>query len=951
MNWNRTKFLVLRYVLLVILTTTLFLGSFVIMQNSEIVDNVRLPEKSSAISYIPHDPILIDDDSDFISQGWPGYGNETHPYLIEGLEIMSNDYCISISGTTAHFAIVNCNLTFAGAFIGNMGIYLDSLENALVTNCIFYRFRSAIYCGYIQNSEFRNNTIEWALGPGLAISDSENITMVNNTASIHILRCSDCCIYQHYGGVRIESCLSCNVTNSDFEYGSISFSGDLVEHFLHNISDNTILGFPVVYMRDVSDQIVNPIGIGQLVFANCTNIQIMDSVAPIVHNNLAWIQLYFTNFSSITNNVIPECNYALIMWYSHNIQIEGNVIEYAHQTGLHIVDSTNCTITNNEFHNCMGALHSWGSNFNISYNIVDSCEAGLHAGPNCTMIGNVIWNCTYGIQLDDGWNIARDNIITTPIASPFSRGIDTNGPYDQLENNTISGFLVSIQLRGENCTLIDNTLVGKGLSLTGDTLWHWMHTMSGNTLDGQPLHYIQNQNGGVVDASGVSQLIVVNCTGLEIKNGVQDEQMSIAYCDHILLENNSVSDAVVGYLFENLTNSHIAQNAAINNQWGGFILRNFENCTVENNNATLHDSDGVGFVLQYGTNLTFSSNVATYNQLGIELHGVTNFTLESNIFSHSDIYGTYVYDCTNGTVTGNEITFNDHTGIYVQLSSGIILHGNEIGFNTVGNAKETYISNQWDDGINTGNAWSDYSGSGTYLIPGDTGSVDRYPRVLNDAPVIDPLGDIEYEDGSPTPLLNWTIHNLNPDSYLVFIDDSVFVSGLANESFIVVEIGELELGVHNITLYVNNTAGAYSVDTVFITVVDTTAPTITGLGDDVSWISDTSPNVLAWNAYDLNPSSYNILINGSEYLAGLWNETGETISANMDHLSVGHHNVTLVVVDVSGNYASYTVIATVTLGTTPTTITEFPIPMVLVIALGGVIVVIVILVMMRSGKR
>ncbi|MCG3217292.1 MAG: hypothetical protein KAS63_11225, partial [Candidatus Heimdallarchaeota archaeon] len=57
-------------------------------------------EKSSILSYIPHDPILIDSDDDFITYGFPGNGTEINPYIIENYNIITTtENGISISFT------------------------------------------------------------------------------------------------------------------------------------------------------------------------------------------------------------------------------------------------------------------------------------------------------------------------------------------------------------------------------------------------------------------------------------------------------------------------------------------------------------------------------------------------------------------------------------------------------------------------------------------------------------------------------------------------------------------------------------------------------------------------------------------------------------------------------------------------------------------------------------
>ncbi|TET07025.1 MAG: hypothetical protein E3J86_14210 [Candidatus Thorarchaeota archaeon] len=62
-------------------------------------------------SRTPHAPILITSNEDFVTQAWPGFGNDTHPYVIEGLEITSEGSCIEIQNVSVHYEIINCSLS------------------------------------------------------------------------------------------------------------------------------------------------------------------------------------------------------------------------------------------------------------------------------------------------------------------------------------------------------------------------------------------------------------------------------------------------------------------------------------------------------------------------------------------------------------------------------------------------------------------------------------------------------------------------------------------------------------------------------------------------------------------------------------------------------------------------------------------------------------------------
>lgn len=82
--------------------------------NLESIDVDLELDDIALFAYIPHDPIYIDEDSDF--SAWPGVGTPSNPKIIENLYIDSNGTatpCIYITGITVRFVIRNCYLTGA----------------------------------------------------------------------------------------------------------------------------------------------------------------------------------------------------------------------------------------------------------------------------------------------------------------------------------------------------------------------------------------------------------------------------------------------------------------------------------------------------------------------------------------------------------------------------------------------------------------------------------------------------------------------------------------------------------------------------------------------------------------------------------------------------------------------------------------------------------------------
>ncbi|MHA1480427.1 MAG: right-handed parallel beta-helix repeat-containing protein, partial [Candidatus Thorarchaeota archaeon] len=133
---------------------------------NQIVNENALQESSTSMkgfkeaAYTPHAPIVISSDADFVSQGWPGDGGESAPYLIDGLNITSNDICISISDTNAFFKISNCYFAPNDPNAGK-GIYFDRAPNGTIVDCEFENFQYGVDAddvvdGNITSNSFRN---------------------------------------------------------------------------------------------------------------------------------------------------------------------------------------------------------------------------------------------------------------------------------------------------------------------------------------------------------------------------------------------------------------------------------------------------------------------------------------------------------------------------------------------------------------------------------------------------------------------------------------------------------------------------------------------------------------------------------------------------------------------------------------------------------------------------
>ena len=127
---------------------------------------------------------------------------------------------------------------------------------------------------------------------------------------------------------------------------------------------------------------------------------------------------------------------------------------------------------------------------------------------------------------------------------------------------------------------------------------------------------------------------------------------------------------------------------------------------------------------------TVSNNHITSSEVGLNSHFSSYTYLDNNAIIDNLMGLNTENSCMNWTITNCSVLNNTETGIKLTATTeNFIIFRNQIGWNGM-NARDDGFLNKWDDGDSYGNAWSDYSGSGLYIIPGSSGSVDNSPSIL-----------------------------------------------------------------------------------------------------------------------------------------------------------------------------------------------------------------------------
>jgi len=94
----------------------------------------------------------------------------------------------------------------------------------------------------------------------------------------------------------------------------------------------------------------------------------------------------------------------------------------------------------------------------------------------------------------------------------------------------------------------------------------------------------------------------------------------------------------------------------------------------------------------------------------------------------------YLDSTSNGHIESCQVGSAYYGVILGPATSGNMVYNNSFDSNGI-NAWDDGLGNSWDDGVGIGNRWSDYAGSGVYLIGGIAGSVDRYPSKYTGPPL------------------------------------------------------------------------------------------------------------------------------------------------------------------------------------------------------------------------
>jgi hypothetical protein len=391
-------------------------------------------------SQVTHGAIAINSDSGFTSANGVtgGSGTAPDPFIISGwsIEYQYDPAQISISNTRAFFVVRN--VTTYGP--GN-GITLNNVTNARLENLAADGGSIPGSSGIgllvadsdhvsITGAEVASGGTpnEGGGGPGIVIQSSSNILITNSSmpgnldSDLSVSSSVNVTISGNYiGGSQTAYGMVLSGTNITVSGNSFHGSGLVLDSSVKVTSDNTVNGKPLYYYHDCNGVSLNNVPVGQLIVANCSNVQLsnlsisgtsigitMSGVHYATMNNVNSTSNYVMNldlrgssnvtiehsdFSYVPLNSFsgPGSLIAVGIYNSNNTIIDGSNFQSA-QKALQLSSDVNVTVSGNTFAGDNGML------------CLSSSSSILIFHNNFLISPDYTWFCLSDTQPDHTWD-------------------------------------------------------------------------------------------------------------------------------------------------------------------------------------------------------------------------------------------------------------------------------------------------------------------------------------------------------------------------------------------------------------------------------------------------------------------------------------------------------------------------------------------------------------------
>ncbi|MHA1905358.1 MAG: right-handed parallel beta-helix repeat-containing protein, partial [Candidatus Thorarchaeota archaeon] len=438
----------------------------------------------------------------------------------------------------------------------------------------------------------------------------------------------------------------------------------------------------------------------------------------------------------IRDNIISECTHGLWISSSDDADIWRNTIS----------DIAN-----------IGALSMFSDDSIFHENSISDCERGIQMSwtQNNTFEDNILERCGFFMQALSGSVIYYNHTFS---------------------NNTVNGLPVYYAIN-EFGGSIDGTSYGEFLlvNCTG--------------------HQI---TGGSFETSVTVQMFMSNLIEVHDVTSINNYLAFLIYYTHnVTMSGITVTDAIIGAYSVSYSNFLSVDDFTIHSDQGyAYALNDAHYGTLTNGdievpattivatsctNVTILDTTfrngeltGI-FAQTLSDGWTIRGCIFSNYLTGLSILSSNEWHIEDNYFEHfsaraitalsmddcefigNEVYHSavesfYVSSGSNWLIRNNTFLWNDDIGLYLLNSPGAQVYYNILGLSGNVNGWDN-VAQFWDDGVDTGNAWDDYVGPGTYSINAAT---DRYPsQFLPTEPIIDNPLDVYYAEFSTGNEVTW----------------------------------------------------------------------------------------------------------------------------------------------------------------------------------------------------
>ena len=333
----------------------------------------------------------------------------------------------------------------------------------------------------------------------------------------------------------------------------------------------------------------------------------------------------------------------------------------------------------------------------VIYSDLNFNELGVDAyySPNTTINNNVIiGNMLDGIYLVD---------------SPYSRVMGNH-----VEENGVVGLngvpWVGIEMENsDSSNVTNNNLIMNGINIKENSLSEYQsYDLSFNDVNGLPYGFFVDEVGVTINSPIYGQLFLVNCSDSSLNDltfNFASIGIKLVYCERTSISSISSVNGLYGIHLVYTDDTYISSSSFDNNYIGLWA----QNCyLLEVHNCFIRYNTYDGCTLQYVSNSTFADNRIAFNDFnGIQLAwGDYNlFTL--NLFQQNYNYGLKLAYAEYNIIHYNTFFENNLAGYYDGMFTGYA------------QGYDTKTTNTWYHDVNLeGNWWSDWSGTGSYVLDG-----------------------------------------------------------------------------------------------------------------------------------------------------------------------------------------------------------------------------------------